>query len=211
MSNFYVKTLEIAGFASTLKAMRLPKKSGDKSDSYFEDSFLNPWEIPEHRIIYSSDDNTYNLIRIGKNDLQLLQNLIRSGEEHAKVMRGIEVWFEIDAPRYFHVELDTYRIGAERLSSESTMHNECKQLSGEELQQVKGELKESHMQKRIWKMSYQTLRRVYFQRKNHRLPEWYIFCEWIESLPMSKELITINPWYIDKINELEEKLNAQSH
>lgn len=41
----------------------------------------------------------------------------------------------------------------------------------------------------MWDADYATLRNIYFQRRNHRLPEWHEFCEWIESLPYS-ELIT---------------------
>lgn len=37
--------------------------------------------------------------------------------------------------------------------------------------------------------NYRQLKTIYAQRKNHRLPEWRAFCEWIETLPMA-ELIT---------------------
>lgn len=39
--------------------------------------------------------------------------------------------------------------------------------------------------------NYRQLKTIYRQRKNHRLPEWRMFCKWIETLPMS-ELITKN-------------------
>lgn len=39
--------------------------------------------------------------------------------------------------------------------------------------------------------NYRCLRNIYRQRRNHRLEEWQIFCDWIESLPMSDELITV--------------------
>lgn len=37
--------------------------------------------------------------------------------------------------------------------------------------------------------NYRALKTVYPQRKNHRLPEWREFCEWIETLPNAKLLI----------------------
>lgn len=37
--------------------------------------------------------------------------------------------------------------------------------------------------------NYRQLKTIYKQRKTHRLPEWRVFCEWIETLPHS-ELIT---------------------
>ena len=37
--------------------------------------------------------------------------------------------------------------------------------------------------------NYQQLKTIYAQRKNHKLPEWRTFCQWIKMLPYS-ELIT---------------------
>lgn len=34
--------------------------------------------------------------------------------------------------------------------------------------------------------NYRQLKTIYSQRKNHRLPEWRQFCEWIETLPHSE-------------------------
>ena len=36
--------------------------------------------------------------------------------------------------------------------------------------------------------NYQQLRTIYYQRRDHRLPEWQEFCDWIETLPHFKEL-----------------------
>lgn len=40
--------------------------------------------------------------------------------------------------------------------------------------------------------NYRCLKNIYQQRKNHRLPEWRKFCEWIETLPYAKELICVD-------------------
>ena len=37
--------------------------------------------------------------------------------------------------------------------------------------------------------NYRQLKTIYYQRKNHRLPEWREFCEQIEKLPYFKELV----------------------
>lgn len=34
--------------------------------------------------------------------------------------------------------------------------------------------------------NYRQLKTIYSQRKNHRLPEWRMFCKWIETLPYSE-------------------------
>lgn len=51
-------------------------------------------------------------------------------------------------------------------------------------------LPESWLQTRTWTANYEVLRNIYFQRQGHKLVEWHSFCEWVESLPYAKELIT---------------------
>ena len=40
--------------------------------------------------------------------------------------------------------------------------------------------------------NYQQLKTIYSQRKDHRLPEWREFCQWIETLPHFKEFCLNN-------------------
>ena len=51
----------------------------------------------------------------------------------------------------------------------------------------------SYMQKRTIDLNYQTLRRIYFARKGHKLNEWREFCDWIFELPYAEELIVYKP------------------
>jgi hypothetical protein len=175
-----IKILEIAGLGSALQALRLP--FGKECRSHHDFNI----ELNENDR-FKTSSFTY----VNEKDLHLFSTLVKRGDEHAKAVRGIIVYAEIDAPRYWWQEMDTYRVGAERLSSASTMHIQGKGLSTEELVAMKDALPEGTMQKRVQMFSYQTLRRIYFQRRDHRLPHWHIFCEWIGSLPYSKELITI--------------------
>ena len=50
-------------------------------------------------------------------------------------------------------------------------------------------LPSSYNQKRTVMLNYEVLANIYKSRRNHKLDEWHIFCDWIESLPYS-ELIT---------------------
>ena len=173
-----IRTLEIAGLRSVLEALRLPFGKDCRSFTTFE---------------HTSNGNRHDFhsyCDINEKDMKLMSTLVKRGWEHSKVLRGLVVYAEISAPRFWWVEADTYRIGTERLSSESTIHIQGKGLSTEELVKMKSELKEGTIQKRVQYFSYQTLRRIYFQRRNHRLPMWHDFCKWIESLPFAEELIT---------------------
>ena len=83
---------------------RNPMNSWDKSDSVFKG--------------YNGKiENT----SIGKNDLELMQKLIKAGSEHRKFLRQIFVSVDITAPLYFFKELDTYKVGTVA-NSTSTMH-----------------------------------------------------------------------------------------
>ena len=50
-------------------------------------------------------------------------------------------------------------------------------------------LPSSYNQKRTVMLNYEVLANIYKSRCNHKLDEWYTFCDWIERLPYS-ELIT---------------------
>ena len=53
-------------------------------------------------------------------------------------------------------------------------------------------LPSSYNQKRTVMLNYEVLANIYKSRKSHKLDEWHVFCDWIESLPYS-ELITGQP------------------
>jgi hypothetical protein len=50
-------------------------------------------------------------------------------------------------------------------------------------------LPSSYNQKSTLMLNYEVLANIYPSRKDHKLDEWKMFCEWIESLPYS-EIIT---------------------
>ena len=55
---------------------------------------------------------------------------------------------------------------------------------------MKAELPTSYLQTRTWSANYAAVRNMYFQRRNHRLPEWSKdFVRWVEGLPYADELI----------------------
>lgn len=94
---------EVWGFEHAIRGMRNPMNSWEKSDSGYVDKRFN--------------DQFY----IGKNDLELMQKLIKAGSEHRKFMRQILVSVDITAPLYWWKEADTYKVGTVSNSC-STMH-----------------------------------------------------------------------------------------
>lgn len=50
-------------------------------------------------------------------------------------------------------------------------------------------LPSSYNQKRTVMLNYEVLAGIYPMRKNHKLDEWHVFCDWIESLPYSEIIV----------------------
>lgn len=96
-----VENIDVYGFEHAIRAMRNPMNSWDKSDSYW--------------------DTFGRFYHIGKNDLDLMKRLYKSGPEHRTYARMICVWMDITAPLYWWKEMDRYGIGKSQVST-STMH-----------------------------------------------------------------------------------------
>lgn len=125
---------EVWGFEHAIRGMRNPLESWNKSDSFelkFSEKDFN--EAKECRLINDiceyeqqnlQTDNLFifnNAYVIGKNDLKLMQNLIRAGSPDRKFLRQIFVSVDITAPLFWWKEFDTYKVGTVRNSC-STMH-----------------------------------------------------------------------------------------
>ena len=181
-----IETIEIAGFAAAFSALRLPfgKEERSKIDLHFrQDRIVGGDRYGDHLFRSSAD------VFINPKDLDLMNTLVKRGTEHAKVTRGIMVWAKITAPIYWWCEMETYVVGHQRLSSESTMHMDCRGLSGDDLVAAKAAIPMGKELTKVDAFSYQALRNIVRQRWNHRLPEWNEFVDWVKTLPFSHELI----------------------
>lgn len=96
--------LGVKGFKEAIHGMRNPLNSWDKADSYISE-FTN--------------DKKEGFV-FGKNDLYLAKRLANAGNEHGKFLRMIHVYADIDMPRYWWSEFDTYKFNTK--NSCSTMH-----------------------------------------------------------------------------------------
>lgn len=83
----------------TIEGARNPMNSWARSDSTFRDGN----------------------VKLGPNDLSLLERLARAGRDHRKYLRMLHVNITVTAPLYWWKEYDTYKIGT-TTNSCSTMH-----------------------------------------------------------------------------------------
>ena len=100
-----ITNTEVQGFEHAIRGMRNPLNSHHLSDSHY----MNCGGTPN-----------YNHYIIGEKDMDLAIRLIKGGAEHCKFLRQIHVWADIDMPRYWWSEADTYHYNTK--NSTSTMH-----------------------------------------------------------------------------------------
>lgn len=223
-----IENVQICGWEPTIRGMRNPLNSWEKSDSKTK---LESWH-----------DTAGGSFEIGPKDADLMERLAKGGPAHAKYRRFITVYLDIVAPLYWWKEFETYKVGTDSNSC-STMHKIAAKeftlddFSHEHLEEASERqlhsvillmnywrtvylnggmvdgltedgcpivwdkkdkrawwqmiqlLPSSYNQRRTIKLNYETLYRIYHDRKGHKLDEWNEFCAWIESLPLS-EVIT---------------------
>ena len=119
-----VENIEVTGWEATVRGMRNPMNSWEKSDSGY--GCGDQFDISDIQfcsccasVLFCNGVDTHYVI--GKNDLDLMKRLVKGGPVHAKFRRMINVTMDITAPLYLYKELDTYKVGTV-CNSCSTMH-----------------------------------------------------------------------------------------
>lgn len=115
-----IENTKIVGWEATIRGMRNPLNSWDKSDSMFGELCCDD----VHDI--NGKEKGFGPIgesgvSIGPNDLDLMLRLARAGSVDGKFCRMIVVYVDITAPLYWWKEFDTYKVGTVANSC-STMH-----------------------------------------------------------------------------------------
>lgn len=201
---------ETWGFDGAIRGMRNPFNSHKKSDSYYDSGNWCDWNfiIGENdlrlaKTLITSGDEHGKLLRMihvqtditipraiwseldtykfgTKNSQSTMHKLLNNDKE-----------ITLDQFDFSNDDLAVWKTVVERLEY---MRQEYKKATSNSqknrlLERAKMLLPEGFLQMRTWDTNYQELRRIYFQRKGHRMPHWEEIREWIESLPYS-ELIT---------------------
>ena len=131
---------------------------------------------------------------------------------HNKFLESIVLWVDITAPRYWWQQFDTYRVGVTK-QSQSTMHTLLKTPISQDLfeskisqniisrleylrtkpdfEQLKLELPEGFLQRRIICTNYKALRNIISQRKQHKIKEWQYFINEILNNIKHKEYLPL--------------------
>ena len=196
------------GWESAIRGMRNPLNSWDKSDSeYVGDSYDASFMVgdndlalmkklgnagPDHgkflRMINVTFDLCCPLYFFKEWDTYKVGTVANSCSTMHKIHAKP---FELDDFSIEHCEAMTYNVFVHHILPVLNRYRELfietkdKQYWWQMIQL----LPSSYNQLRTVQLNYQVLKSMYHARKNHKLDEWRIFCEWIKTLPYS-ELIT---------------------
>lgn len=116
-----IEKVSIHGLKETIRGMRNPMNSWDKSDSGIckgGDDGIGCNSCQNQDVCNHAYDHSWQL---GKADHKLMTKLAAGGPVHAKYRRMIVVYLDITAPLYWWKEFDTYKVGTVANSC-STMH-----------------------------------------------------------------------------------------
>ena len=143
---------------------------------------------------------------------EIAAKLCKAGAGEDKFLRQVVCWWDVRAPRYWWAEADTFKVGTVA-QSESTMHTIMnrdltqedfenpihpgalevlnlligdykKSKNGHLFMQLKNDLPEGFLQRRIWTLNLANMKNIHRQRRNHRLPQWHAVCDaFVEATP----------------------------
>lgn len=202
---------QVSGFEAAIRGMRNPLNSWDKSDSAHDFQcdecmgFARCYKVGKNdlalmrKLAHAGDDHgkfarfinvavdiTAPLYWWKEFDTYKVGTVSNSCSKMHKIH---EKEFSVDD--FSHEHLDKYPI--ELLSETIRVLN----VARREFLETKDKkywwyliqlLPMSYNQKRTVQLNYQVLKRIYHARKNHKLDEWHVFCDWVEKLPYFKAI-----------------------
>lgn len=118
-----IENTVVFGWEAAIRGMRNPMNSWKKSDSGPAVDCGKCGKIEREGVCRKEDRDCtgHECFCVGENDLALMQRLARSGPDHGKFLRMVNVTADITAPLYWWKEYDTYKVGTVANSC-STMH-----------------------------------------------------------------------------------------
>ena len=204
-----IEKTDVFGWEGAIRGMRNPMNSWDKSDSTFLPVYAPPAEyVPE--IGYNDLSLMKKLSNAGSDHAKFLRMI----NVTCDITAPLYWWKEYDTYKVGTVanscstmhkihakEFDISDFSWEHLNERSLVIFDAiidelnfnreafiKTKDKSYWHQMIQLLPTSYEQKRTVQLNYQVLKNIYFARRNHKLDEWYTFCDWIEELPYFKEI-----------------------
>lgn len=215
-----VENIEVSNIEGSLRGMRNPMASWDKADSYWgcsefeSDLMCSPCNRCKDLYQFTLGKNdkklAQQLILAGSDHRKFMRQIFFCGD----ITAPDYWWKEMDTYKVATVANSTstmHKLTSRELTVDDfSFDDPVEQFELDTIYQLNywikiyQETKDKKLWRRIiqnlpmsfnytrtWTATYETLRNIYFARRNHKLSEWHTFCDMILNLPLGKELITL--------------------
>ena len=198
-----VEDTEVYGFEAAIRGMRNPMNSWEESDSYHEDDtfVLGENDLALMKSLVKAGSDHSKFMRMINVTMDITAPLYWWKEfdtyKVGTVRNSCSTMHKIAAKEFY-----TSDFSMEHLDGlfNSTLCNVMNQLNYARALYLETKdkkywwqmiqlLPSSYNQRATVQLNYAVLRNMYKSRKDHKLDEWRMFCEWVEHLPYS-EIIT---------------------
>ena len=200
-----IERCSVMNFENAIRGARNPMNSWNRQDSYYDEKgnyVLGPNDL----------DLAKRLAKAGSDHRKFIRQIFVSVDFNAPLYW----WKEFDTYKVGTVANSTstmHKIASKPFTMDDCSHDKMNETALRSLSQVIETLEalrqayletkdkelwysmiqllpSSYNQLRTVTMNYETLVNIYHARKHHKLAEWHVVCEWIETLPYAKDLIT---------------------
>lgn len=214
-----IENTEIVGWEAAIRGMRNPLNSWEKSDSKWYSIGIptsNPAAINDKYLSqkYCIGDNDLDLMKRLRNAGTDHRKFMRMITVYVDITAPLYWWKEFDTYKvgtvanscstmhkihakeftlddfsheHLYLPLQDLRPTIDLLNTYRERYLETKDKS--DWWQLIQLLPSSYNQRRTVMLNYEVLANIYKSRRNHKLDEWHVFCEWIENLPYSELII----------------------
>lgn len=208
-----LENTEVMGWKAAIQGMRNPLNSWDKSDSVFYHDIYgnsigsNDYDLmkrlrnagTDHRkfmrmiavyvditapLYWWKEFDTYKVGTVA-NSCSTMHKIADKEFERDDFSHEHLFDFMVGDVTFLPIDILDYTIDCLNMCRERYLKTKDKEYWWQMIQL----LPSSYNQRRTVMLNYEVLANIHRSRKNHKLDEWHVFCDWIKGLPYSK-LIT---------------------
>ena len=196
-----IENIDVYGFEAAIRGARNPMNSWDRMDSCYNNGEFeigeNDYKLLKNLTIAGPEHRKWNRMVTATMDITAPLYFLKEWDTYkvGTVANSCSTMHRIQAKKF---EMSDFSV--EHLRSLKVMHEVIDELNFYRDKFNKDKKKEdwwemiqllptSYNQKRTVHLNYEVLGTIYHQRRHHKLDEWHVFCDMIETLPYS-EFIT---------------------
>lgn len=202
-----IENVAVMNFEGAIRGARNPMNSWDKIDSFYDEN--GQYILGENDLSLAK-----RLCKAGSDHRKFIRQILVSVD----ITAPIYWWKEFDTYKVATVANSTSTMHKIHSKPFETKDFSCDKLTDDGMAELKRIIEflegarqrfienkskadwydliqllpEGYNQTRTVTMNYENLLNMYFARRTHKLDEWHEYCDWILSLPYTKELFLQN-------------------